>query len=66
MERDGYYITTAICLVVGLLCLVTYITPTVKRIQGLCILYGSVSPPTDSLSLARTALPLSKWRTTIA
>lgn len=37
MERDGYYITTGICLVVGLLCLVTYIIPTVKRLQGLSV-----------------------------
>jgi PAT family acetyl-CoA transporter-like MFS transporter 1 len=35
MERDGYYITTAICLVVGLLFFVAYIAPTVKRLQGL-------------------------------
>jgi MFS transporter, PAT family, solute carrier family 33 (acetyl-CoA transportor), member 1 len=35
MERDGYYITTTICLVVGLLFFVAYIAPTAKRLQGL-------------------------------
>jgi hypothetical protein len=35
MERDGYYITTGICLVVGLLFLVAYIIPTGKRLQAL-------------------------------
>ena len=35
MERDGYYITTGICLAVGLLVLVAYVIPTGKRLQGL-------------------------------
>ncbi|KAN0116511.1 MFS general substrate transporter [Russula decolorans] len=35
MERDGYYITTGICLAVGLLFLVAYIIPTAKRLQAL-------------------------------
>jgi hypothetical protein len=35
MERDGYYITTGICLVVGLIFLVAFIIPTGKRLQGL-------------------------------
>jgi len=35
MERDGYYITTGICLLVGMLCLVGYLIPTAKRLQGL-------------------------------
>jgi len=35
MERDGYFITTGICLVVGLLFFVAYIMPTAKRLQGL-------------------------------
>jgi Acetyl-coenzyme A transporter 1 len=35
MERDGYYITTGICLAVGLLVFVVYINPTAKRLQGL-------------------------------
>ena len=34
MERDGYYITTGICLVVGLFFFVAYILPTTKRLQG--------------------------------
>jgi len=35
MERDGYYITTGVCLLVGMLCLVAYVIPTAKRLQGL-------------------------------
>jgi len=35
MERDGYYTTTAICLGIGLIFLVTYILPTAKRLQAL-------------------------------
>jgi hypothetical protein len=34
MERDGYFITTGICLLVGLIFLVAYIIPTAKRLQG--------------------------------
>lgn len=35
MERDGYYITTGICLTVGIIFLVGYIIPTAKRLQGM-------------------------------
>ncbi|KAH9988801.1 acetyl-coenzyme A transporter 1-domain-containing protein [Russula compacta] len=35
MERDGYYITTGICLSVGLIFLVAYVIPTAKRLQAL-------------------------------
>lgn len=35
MERDGYYITTGICIVVGLSFFVAYIIPTAKRLQAL-------------------------------
>jgi len=35
MQRDGYYITTGICLVVGLLFIVAYVIPTAKRLQAL-------------------------------
>ncbi|KAI0276719.1 acetyl-coenzyme A transporter 1-domain-containing protein [Russula aff. rugulosa BPL654] len=35
MERDGYYITTGVCLVVGVLFFVGYISPTIKRLQAL-------------------------------
>jgi Acetyl-coenzyme A transporter 1 len=34
MERDGYYITTAICISVGLVVLVAYIVPTARKLQG--------------------------------
>jgi len=39
MERDGYYITTGICLAVGLLFFVAYIIPTAKRLQGLFVIH---------------------------
>ncbi|KAH9974660.1 acetyl-coenzyme A transporter 1 [Lactifluus volemus] len=35
MERDGYYITTAICISVGLVVLVAYIVPTARKLQVL-------------------------------
>jgi Acetyl-coenzyme A transporter 1 len=66
MERDGYYITTGICLAVGLLFFVAYINPTAKRLQGL---FGRRHPSSATLLLTccsrRIALPLTKWRTTI-
>jgi hypothetical protein len=69
MERDGYYITTGICLVVGLLFLVTYIIPTAKRLQGLfaglSVCVNLCRRLTTCLSAPRTGLPLSKWRVAI-
>jgi MFS transporter, PAT family, solute carrier family 33 (acetyl-CoA transportor), member 1 len=37
MERDGYYITTAICISVGLVVLVAYILPTARKLQGVFV-----------------------------
>ena len=65
MERDGYYITTGVCLAVGLLFFVAYINPTAKRLQGL---FGPRHPllATDLLIyFRRIALPLTKWRVPI-
>ena len=66
MERDGYYITTGICLVVGLLFFVVYIIPTAKRLQGL---FGRRHPSSMTALLTdlllRIALPLTKWRISI-
>ena len=66
MERDGYYITTGVCLAVGLLFFVAYILPTAKRLQGL---FGRCHriPMTVLLicCFRRTALPLTKWRIAI-
>jgi hypothetical protein len=66
MERDGYYITTAICLTVGLLFFVAYVAPTAKRLQGL---FGRHHPSSTTVLLIccfrRIALPLTKWRITI-
>ena len=33
-ERDGYYIVSAICIALGVLTCVLYITPTAKRLEG--------------------------------
>jgi hypothetical protein len=66
MERDGYYITTGICLAVGLLFFVAYIIPTAKRLQGL---FGRRHSSSTTVLLIcrfrRIALPLTKWRITI-
>ena len=67
MERDGYYITTSICLGVGMIFLVAYVMPTAKRLQGLfaappvCTDHAVADP-----SGPVTALPLSKWRVAIS
>jgi hypothetical protein len=66
MERDGYYITTGTCLVIGLLFFVAYILPTIKRLQGLS---GHRNPSSTTILLIcyfrRIALPLTKWRIAI-
>ena len=33
-ERDGYFITTGLCLTLGVISLVTFIIPTARRLQG--------------------------------
>jgi hypothetical protein len=33
-ERDGYFITTGLCLVLGVVTLVTFILPTARKLQG--------------------------------
>jgi len=35
MERDGYFMTTSICLGVGLIFLLAYVIPTARKLQGL-------------------------------
>jgi hypothetical protein len=35
IERDGYYITTGICLTIGLFFIVAYILPTARKLQAL-------------------------------
>ncbi|KAI5119933.1 hypothetical protein M0805_000898 [Coniferiporia weirii] len=34
-ERDGYYIVSALCMVLGAILLTTYVTPTARRLQAL-------------------------------
>jgi Acetyl-coenzyme A transporter 1 len=33
-ERDGYFITTGLCLALGVISLVVFILPTARRLQG--------------------------------
>ena len=33
-ERDGYFITTGLCLALGVISLVIFIIPTARRLQG--------------------------------
>ena len=33
-ERDGYFITTGLCLTLGVITLVTFIIPTARKLQG--------------------------------
>lgn len=66
MERDGYFITTSVCLVVGLLFFVAYIIPTAKRLQGLFGRHHSSSTTVLLICcFRRIALPLTKWRIAI-
>lgn len=34
MERDGYYIVSGICLVLGVIALVAFILPAARKLQG--------------------------------
>lgn len=34
-ERDGYYAMSAICVIVGVIVLVTYVKPTARRLQSM-------------------------------
>lgn len=33
-ERDGYYITSGLCIAMGIIALVTYVLPTARKLQG--------------------------------
>jgi hypothetical protein len=33
-ERDGYYITSGLCIGLGILAVVTYVIPTARKLQG--------------------------------
>jgi hypothetical protein len=37
-ERDGYYITSALCVGLGIIALVTYVLPTARKLQGTSLL----------------------------
>jgi acetyl-CoA transporter-like protein len=60
-ERDGYFITTGLCLTLGVISLVTFIVPTAKRLQG--ERFWVDFPSCQKLRLIFcTALPVAKWR----
>jgi PAT family acetyl-CoA transporter-like MFS transporter 1 len=44
-EQDGYYYVSAICLILGALSVLFYITPTAKRLEGLPLTKWRVSGP---------------------
>lgn len=33
-ERDGYYATSAICITLGAILLITFVQPTARKLQG--------------------------------
>lgn len=34
IERDGYYVTSAICIAIGAILLITFVQPTARKLQG--------------------------------
>lgn len=48
-ERDGYYIVSALCVGLGALILVLFVTPTARRLQGkqLFLRATIIHPETD-------------------
>lgn len=59
-ERDGYFITTGLCLALGVTVLVIFIIPTARRLQGEQ-LWVKVSL-WQKLRFFCAALPVTKWR----
>lgn len=67
VEQDGYYIMSAVCVILGGLLLTGFILPTVKRLQceskfGFGSLYTIES---WRRKLTDEALPMSAWRVKI-
>lgn len=60
VERDGYYIMSAFCVILGGMLLMSFILPTVKRLQ--C---GSILPGRCCVGAEQAALPMSAWRVKI-
>ncbi len=57
-ERDGYYIVSAICLVLGTLGLIFHMIPTARKLQGRSRLVEYLCN-TEALGLG---VPPSRWR----
>ena len=59
-ERDGYFATSSICLLIGAILLITFIQPTARKLQGESAL-GEVYRRMRLMRI-NTALPQSAWR----
>jgi hypothetical protein len=60
-ERDGYFITTGLCLALGVTGLVIFILPTARRLQGERF-WVNVFLMAKTEGLFCAALPVTKWR----
>jgi PAT family acetyl-CoA transporter-like MFS transporter 1 len=56
-EQDGYYYTSAICVIFGVIFIVGYIIPTARKLQG-----ELLSSLTGILTDLVAALPVHRWR----
>lgn len=63
-ERDGYYIVSAACVMIGATILTLYVIPTARRLQGMYRLRVLEIEILKSVfvAVAFLALPVSKWR----
>jgi hypothetical protein len=61
-ERDGYYITTGLCLGLGAITLATFIVPTARKLQGKLSWIDSSRAEKKLTLSSSTALPVAKWR----
>jgi hypothetical protein len=60
-ERDGYFITTGLCLALGVTGVVIFIIPTARRLQGERF-WVNVSLRQKLRYFFCAALPVAKWR----
>lgn len=64
IERDGYYVTSAMCIAVGAILLLTFVQPTARKLQGKAFFLSASCTIAESLTcfLFIVALPNSAWR----
>ena len=76
IQRDGYYIMSFVCVVVGAALLVTYILPTVRKLQckflfripirlDFSLVRSSPRVEPDQDDILTIASPMSSWRVKI-